>query len=345
MEIRPLRTVLDWLRPRPAPAPEARPAVPGDSLKLSTEARRAQSAPNRLTGSFLQVHGNGESAEYWHKTLADMQRAGMDTAIIQFNQYDGQNLSEATERILTAADQLGMKVMVGTALNEGSGLGSWYLRQYLPWEVKKEGASVADYTRQLVKQFGTHPSMAGVYIPFEVNDLASPRVVGDFYGAIAKAVKAERPDLKVMISPYTNWIPGVAMSSSSAGITRWWDTVLSRAPLDIVAWQDGVGASDAQLKRVEHDLGALAKATEKHGVELWANLEAFDRTTKLTEGFAAEPAGMDRLQKQIEAARPKVTKLITFDFNDYMSPQAGEAQAKLFEDYRSYVAGLAPDAP
>lgn len=345
MEIRPLHKVFDWLRPRPADSPERRPIAPGDSLRLSPEARSAQSAPNRLTGSFLQVHGNGDSAEYWEKTLRDMQRVGMDTAIIQFNQYDGQNLSEATERILTAADRLGMKVMVGTALNEGQGLDSWYLRQYLPWAVKKEGASVAAYTRQLVSQFGKHPSMAGVYIPFEVNGLANPRVIGDFYGAIARAAKEERPDLKVMISPYTNWVPGIAMSSSQASIARWWDTVLGRASIDIVAWQDGVGGTDEQLERVANDLGGMAQAAEQNGVELWANLEAFDRTTRLTEGFAAAPASMDRLKKQIEATRGSVTKLITFDFNDYMSPQAGDAPARLYEDYRKYVTDLEPEKP
>ncbi|HEY9857607.1 MAG TPA: DUF4434 domain-containing protein [Stenomitos sp.] len=345
MEIRPLQSLLQWLHPRPAATPESRPAVQGDQLKLSTEARSAQTVPNRLGGSFLQVHGNGESAEYWEKTLADMKRVGMDTAIIQFNQYDGNNFSEATERILTAADKLGMKVMVGTALNEGSGTSSWYVRQYMPWEVKKEGESVAAYTKQLVGQFAKHPSMAGVYIPFEVNGLANPKVIGDFYGAIAKAAKEERPDLKVMISPYTNWIPGVAMSSTEKGITEWWDTVLSRAPIDIVAWQDGVGASNEQLHRVSHDLGALAKATENHGVELWANLEAFQRTSKLTEGFAAGPASIDRLKKQIDASGSKVTKLISFDFNDYMSPQAGEAEAKLYDDYQHYVEGLDPSKP
>lgn len=342
MEIRPLKQLFTWMRPSAPTAPEPRTVTPGDHLSLSTEARGAQSGPDRLTGSFLQVHGNGESAEYWERTLRDMQAVGMDTAIIQFNQYDGNNFSEATERILSAADRLGMKVMVGTALNEGSGLESWYLRQYLPWEVKQEGDSVATYTRQLVKQFAHHPSMAGVYIPFEVNGLANPRVIGDFYGAIARAAKEERPDLRVMISPYTNWIPGVPLSSPPEQITEWWSTVLARAPIDVVAWQDGVGGTDEQLKRVSRDLGAIAKATEAHGVELWANLEAFDRTTKLTEGFAAKPASVDRLEKQIAATRSSVTKLISFDFNDYMSPQAGPEQAKLFEDYRRYVDQLEP---
>jgi uncharacterized lipoprotein YddW (UPF0748 family) len=313
-----------------------------DHAAFSSQARdRKSHGPDRLTGSFIQPFGES-SAEHWQQTLADMKALGMDTVVVQFSRYGEQDLTANTEHILAAADQLGMTVMVGTMLDEhGDGpLGSWYLRQYMPWELKKDAKEVADYTTALVDKLKHHPSLGGIYIPYEVNATASAKQIGDFYGAIAKAAKEAKPDLSVMLSPYTNLIPGLAASRSPEALTRWWDTVLSRADIDILAWQDGVGGTEKQLARVERDLGAIAEATEKNGVELWANLETFHRKTKWYEGFSAEPASMETVRQQIEATRPYVTKLINFDFNDYMSPQKGEAERNFYEDYQRYLEGL-----
>jgi hypothetical protein len=286
-------------------APERVDSGPAlDRAALSSKALERQGrGPDRLSGSFIQPFGGG-SPEYWLRTLSDMQRLGMDTAVIQFSRYGNQDLSANTERILEAADQLGMTVMVGTMLNEHAGgmLGSWYLRQYLPWELKREAAAVAADTAELVARFSHHPSFGGIYIPYEVNATASAERIGDFYGAIAKAAKEAKPDLKVMLSPYTNLIPGLAASRSPEALSNWWDTVLARADIDILAWQDGVGG------------------------------------TKWYQGFAAEPASIETVKRQIEATRPHVSKLINFDFNDYMSPQGSAAAAAFYEDYRRYLA-------
>jgi hypothetical protein len=329
--------------PAGAPAPgEVSSSAALDRTAFSPQALdRKSQGPDRLTGSFIQPFGES-SAAYWQQTLADMKALGMDTVVVQFSRYGDQDLTANTEHILTAADQLDMTVMVGTMLDEhGDGpLGSWYLRQYMPWQLKKDGQEVAAYTGALVEKLKHHPSLGGIYIPYEVNATASAKAIGDFYGAIAKAAKEAKPDLAVMLSPYTNLIPGLAASRSPEALTAWWDTVLSRAGIDILAWQDGVGGTEKQLDRVERDLGAIAKATEKHGVELWANLETFHRTTKWHQGFSAGPPSMDTVKRQIEAARPYVTKLINFDFNDYMSPQKGEAERAFYADYQRYLAEL-----
>lgn len=329
------------VQPPPAPAP-AGPGVPGDRARISPAAREALAkapAPTHLTGSFLQF-GEPHDAAYWARTLADMQAVGMDTAIIQYTQYDGTNFGDQSELVLSAADQLGMKVYVGTALNEGmASLGTnWYLKQFLPWAVKREGAEVAAYTRALVQQYAHHPSFTGVYIPFEVNALAPAKPIGDFYGAISQAAKAERPDLKVMISPYTAIQPAHAASMPAGWLALWWDTVLSRAHLDVLAWQDGVGGAPTRLQTaVGPDLAALEQATARHGVELWADLESFQRTSAPSQPFQAGPEALDTLVAQIGAEAPHVRKLVNFDFNHYMSPQAGPAAARLYQDYRAHL--------
>lgn len=347
MEIPSHRPSNQWAKPSvPTTAAAAAPApAPNDRLSLSLSASvqaGAQRIPDRLTGSFIQISGDDRPAEYWQKTLADMKRLGMDTAIIQYTAYGGTTLWNSTEHILNAADALGMSVMVGTKLDESTGKlnDNWYLKALLPWKVKEEASDAAGYTREMVERFGHHPSMSGLYIPYEVNGIANAKAIGDLYGDISRAAKSVKPDLKVMISPYTNLIPGIPLSMPSKYLETWWDTVLSRAGIDVLAWQDGVGGTTKQLDRVEHDLSAIAKATSKHGVELWGNLETFHRTTELYQGFGAEPGGLDTIKRQIDAAKPHVSKLINFDFNHYMSPQGSEEAQKLYADYMKYVETL-----
>ncbi|HEY9898767.1 MAG TPA: DUF4434 domain-containing protein [Pantanalinema sp.] len=352
MEIPSFRPSSPWVKPAaPVAAPvPSQGTVKSDRLTLSMSATAptgAQRAPDRLTGSFIQISGDDQPAEYWTKTLSDMKRLGMDTAVIQYTAYDGTTFWNSTENILKAADELGMGVMVGTKLDESNGkaLDNWYLKALIPSKVKEEATDAADYTRELVERFGHHPSMTGLYIPYEVNGIANAKAIGDLYGDISRAAKAVKPDLKVMISPYTNLIPGVPLSMPAKYLENWWDTVLSRAGIDVLAWQDGVGGTTKQLDRVEHDLTAISKAASKHGVELWANLETFHRSTKLYQGFEAEPGGMDTIKRQIDEAKPHVSKLINFDFNHYMSPQGGEQAQKLYADYMKYVETLDEAAP
>lgn len=349
MQLPPLDALLRRIHLAPAAPPSAPPAASArDRSQISPQAREAlrSAAPTRLTGSFLQFDGSHDAA-YWEKTLADMHAVGMDTAIIQYTRTPGTDFSENTEAVLSAADRLGMKVYVGTSLNEGTGSlkTSWYVRQFLPWEVKREGQEVAATTSRLVQQFQHHASMIGVYIPYEVNGLAPPRAIGDFYGAIANAAKQVKPDLKVMIAPYTALIPAYAPSPPAFMIASWWDQVLARAHVDVLAWQDGVGGAPDRLRRaVDPDLSALAQATSRHGVELWADLESFQRTGSPSSSFAAAPESLDTLVKQLRAEAPHVAKLVNFDFNHYMSPQAGPEAAQLYQRYRDYLATKGPVA-
>lgn len=291
---------------------------------------------NRITGAFIQPWGsdNDRSLDSWVEELKLMKDIGMDTVIMQFNQYNGVNFSVATENMLEAADQLGMRVYVGTALNEEG----WYVNKILPSFLAKESVSVAKYTTILVEQFAPHKSFVGVYIPYEDNTLSFPGAMGDFYGRIAEAAKAAKPDLKVLISPYTTPRPGYAMSLPKAALKAYFKIMLKRAKVDICAWQDGVGGTRKQLERVAHDLGPIVKVCRDLKIEAWANLEVFHRTTPLSEDFAAEATNIETLKKQMDAEGPQVKKLICFDFNHYFSPLAADPTAhKLYQDYQKHI--------
>lgn len=312
-----------FFQPRKFQAPTPSTSLAGDRLSLST-------AP-RLGGAFLQLDAshNTEAPGTWDARLSRMKAAGMDTVVIQYSAHNGEDLGPAVERVLDAAEKVGMKVWLGTPLEERA----WWKQSWSPFFLRSVIPQVEKETFETVSRWAKHPALGGIYLPYETNGVGDPWAMGDFLGAMSRAAKKARPDLPVMISPYTNLVPGVALSLPSFVLKAWWNVVLSRAQIDVLAWQDGVGAVTAQIDRVEHDLGALAAAAKKHGVALWANVEAFQRTTPLNQAFSATAADMGRFEKQLQAVAPYAERIISFDFNHYMDPEAGEDAAKLYQAY------------
>jgi len=314
------------------------PAVAADENGDSKES--AKKHRPFITGAFFQLsecynNGTDYPVQYWLTELGAMQNIGMDTAIIQYNLCDGINYSEATERFLTAADQLGMKVFIGTALNESN---LWYtVHKVNPVWLAGASKTIAAYTRVLVRQFKGHGSFVGVYIPNEDNTIGLPGPVGKFYGTIVKAVKEEKPELLTLISPFTCLQPGRAKSFPKIYLEKYFKTMLSNAKVDICAWQDGVGGTREQLNKVDNDLGAIVKACDELGITVWANAEVFHRTTPLSEAFSAEATDFATMKTQIDKEYKYVSKMICFDFNHYFSPNIGSPTAKtLYENYKAY---------
>ncbi|HNY11613.1 MAG TPA: DUF4434 domain-containing protein [Candidatus Wallbacteria bacterium] len=310
------------------------------NVSAQNEAEKQAGCSPFITGAFFQfAEGHNDETqypvEYWLKELEAMKAIGMDTAIIQFNQTGKANFSEATERFLTAADQCGMRVFIGTSLNEGP---LWYTVDKInPIKLALESKAVAKYTTILIKQFKPHESFIGVYIPYEDNTFGIPGAVGDFYAGIVKAVKAEDPKLLTMISPFTCLQPGRAVSLPKFALELYFKTMLSKAKVDICAWQDGVGGTKDQLSKFDKDLGAISKICNELGIEVWSNAEVFHRTTPLSKDFEAESTDFETMKSQITGAQKYVSKIICFDFNHYLSPNIGSNSAKtLYDKYKSY---------
>lgn len=293
-----------------------------------------------VTGAFFQLASghndeNDYPVSYWKKELTAMKEIGMDTAIVQYTHDHDNSFMPATERILTAADEVGIKVFVGTILDEST---SWYLVDKFneSW-LEKEAEKVASYATDMVRKLKNHSSFVGVYIPYEDNTLSLAGPVGDFYNKVVQAVKKEDSNLLTLISPFTCLQPGRALSFPKAVLERYYKIMLAHAKVDICAWQDGVGGTTNQLTRIENDLGAIAKACKADGITLWANVEVFHRTTPLNEAFEAKGTDIGILKQQVSKEHSYVSKIICFDFNHYFSPNIGEESAKkLYEDYKTY---------
>ncbi|MBF0547855.1 MAG: DUF4434 domain-containing protein [Candidatus Riflebacteria bacterium] len=291
----------------------------------------------RITGGFFQFWGsdNDKDESDWLKELSAMRDIGMDTVIIQSNQSSGTNFSKATEILLGVADKIGMKVFIGTALNEDG----WYLNGFNPWYISSQGNCVADYTKILVKQFSPHKSFVGLYIPYEENSLASAVLIGEFYGKISQAAKSVKPDLKVLISPYTAVVPKFPVSMPSGHLKKFFETLFDRAGVDICALQDGVGCSSGRLNKISSDLKAVSEACQDKGVEFWVNVEIFEAyKDKETNSSGFRSGNIERISKQISSEGSFGKKIICFDFNHYLSPNSGnELAIKLYGDYQKYL--------
>lgn len=306
-------------------------AVPADiEPVVATAAMRP-----RLTGAFLQLWESDleNSEEFWRDELGAMRAAGMRLVIPQYSTSGDTDLTPAIEKILKVAEELKMQVFVGTMLDEQG----WYSNKLNPFFLAKERVKVANYTGELVKRFKDCKAFGGLYIPYEDNTLSLPGSMGAFYGAIAEAGRAEKPGLKVMISPFTTPRPGLAKSLPTWMINRYFKSMLAKAKVDIIAWQDGVGGTTKQIDRIPHDLAPIASAARSLGISIWGNCEVFHRTSPLSEAFEAEPTTMDVLERQIEGAAPFVDRFICFDFNHYFSPRLGPKAEKLYRDYCAWA--------
>ncbi|MHB1459363.1 MAG: DUF4434 domain-containing protein, partial [Armatimonadota bacterium] len=84
--------------------------------------------------------------------------------------------------------------------------------------------------------------------------------------------------------------------------------------VDIMAFQDGV-CTNAEYT----DYMAAAKAcADEFGVELWNNVETFERNLS----YKFPPRDIWILKKRLDMAEPYAQKHITFEFSHFMSPNS-----------------------
>ena len=99
--------------------------------------------------------------------------------------------------------------------------------------------------------------------------------------------------------------------------------------IDICAFQDGT----VKLSEYDEYLSEMKKVADKHGIELWSNAETFERDVR----SLFQPIPFDVLRKKIKIANRYVSKIITFEFSHFLSPQSIYPSAKnLNELYRKY---------
>lgn len=237
---------------------------------------------------------------------------------------------EPLRHVLDAAQALGMQVFLGLGLDP-----SYWQGRFDPVQAAADNVAVMERLQEL---YGASPALAGWYLPEEIDDrnFIRPEVheaAMQYLAAMVQAVR-ERDGRPVMVAPYFGIAP------NGPAYAAWWDTTLSRAKVDIIALQDGVGTRRTTAEEGVPVFEALAEVARRHGVTLWSDLEVFEQIHGWPvddRPWQAVPAGIEQLLRQLELEAPLVEKIVVFDFTHYMSPRLGGAAETLYRDYQAYL--------
>ncbi len=301
----------------------------------------AASANATIDGSFIQLHrGKVErTVEDWRADLHTLRNLQADTVIIQWSAeepviyFEAQEAPSsrftetypAIERILEAAEAEGMSVLIGL--------------QHHPeyWDqIKGREKVIRDFfrlrmarnerlQRALLQTFGNRRAWTGYYIPDEVDDLtwrdpAMQAIIHDYLKRMAAILRRNDAGRTIAVSSFFRG------RTSPERMTENLMAMLGDTGIDILLVQDGVGTGDPPLQYVPLYYNVLSNAwktkvndEERHTQlpALWCVIETFRQTSGLNDPFTAEPASPERVQEQIDAARPHFEKLVTFTFDDY----------------------------
>ena len=232
--------------------------------------------------------------------------------------------------ILAAAEQRDMQVWLGLSLDPNYWQG-----------VFDPAASAASNTAlmlELEALYGASPALAGYYLPEEIDDrsFVSATAHESMIQYLAAMVTAAHDQVgrPVMVAPYFGIAP------DGAAYAAWWDTTLARAPVDVIAMQDGVGTRRTTAAEGVPVYAALAPVAAKHGVALWSDLEVFEQTHGWPVddlAWQAQSARVETVLEQLALEAPYVTKFVTFDFTHHMSPRLGGLAAELYSGYQEYL--------
>lgn len=299
----------------------------------------------KITGTFLDeitydIASQNWGAEEWDKEFATMQAAGIDTVIIIRCGLRDQiiypsKVMPRNRAMLPVYEDLGM-LFLDLAAKYGMKL-FWGTYDTSPewWECPAKSRELIDIHQDLIpeiwERYGSHKAFAGWYITYEFA-LKNEDHMNLVY-EMAKLVKGISPQLPTLISPFIQGVKAGAENAISLDEHhRQWDEILQKFEglINIVAFQDG----HVHITELPEYIRANAELMGKHGIECWSNIESFDRDVPLK----FPPIDWRKFRAKMEAAnQPGVSKLITFEFSHFMSPNScSPAAHNLFRQYSKY---------
>ena len=292
-----------------------------------------------ITGTFIDdvtydMPSSNWSEKQWKKEFDYMKKMGQDTVILTRGAFYSQclypskyfpHLKKDDEDfalfVFKEAAKRNMQVFMGLAISN------------LTWndgEAKGELDKNKIFVKEVLERYEGIPSFKGWYIPHETCDDVFN--IKDVMGGLAALCKDVTPDKKVLVSPFFRGSPIDANAPRSAEATAdVWNDIWAKngKDIDYCAFQDGT----ASLTEYPKYLAAMKKVCESFGMQLWANVETFERDVR----HMFYPAPFDMLRKRIEIAQEYADKLITFEFSHFLSPQSiFESGRNLSALYRSY---------
>lgn len=310
-----------------------------------------------LTGSFVKLDRNLTTVQMWQHELAAQAALGEKILILpgdgtlmpSFGDGTGFTVNPQTliypsgifpasppqpdelGMLLTAADQSGMQVYVGS------------LQSYGVWSNGDEFKALHKYdpivAREILTRYGSHRSLnsggGNWYFSHELW-LNWVKFYGPAYYGIrelatyVEQMKALNASARVMEAPVFKkagsvLMPGLTLTEAGTYLAK----LVAGSGVDIVAPQDGAGAQSGAP--VVSELGnyysgmraALDTSIASGTVQLWTTLETFQAAAGGTESPNGwQPAPISRIRRQIAAEAPYVAQIIQFMYGWDMSSEA-----------------------
>ena len=295
-----------------------------------------------IRGSFLQpALGDAWTLKQWRDEFHYMRDARLDQMVIQWTAdskekttiypsgvagYKQNTEHDVVERALDAADASGAQVYLGLQIND-----DWWTK-YLadkPW-LQNEAKVANVFANDLWKHYGHHGSLAGWYLGFEVDNVASTRAEWDnlaaFYRTVGNHLHKLSPGKPIVISPFFS-------ATADLSPTQWqtmWEYILRRSPIDVLALQDGVGVGHATKAQLPDWFSAVQNAIQnsRPRMQFWANTETFTSDS--------EPRPVRSIVNDMCAVRAYASSYLSFSFNHYVSPQ--QVNPLYYQTYLDYLA-------
>jgi hypothetical protein len=259
--------------------------------------------------------------DFWEAELKSMKEIGMDSIIIQYTKTQKDCFFNSTysnckivNTIIRIAEKYSLKIFLGLGLfnfNYDSG-----------FDLDTEIQININLFRQLNGIFKESPSLAGWYIPHELDDrnfnsLYAKKKVYKFFSTVSDFIHTNS-SLPVMISPY------FGINPDSRSYSAWWNEFFKYSVIDILAMQDGVGTKKVDYISASMVFKDLEDTMKKNNVEFWADIEVFEAVHGYPidlQPWQAKYADFERVKKQLEYISPYVSKSVIFDYPHYFSPR------------------------
>ncbi|TJY44526.1 DUF4434 domain-containing protein [Cohnella pontilimi] len=329
---------------------------------------KAAAAPVNSEGSFIQPYvAYSWSVEDWKQELVALKEVGNKLLILQWTadtrskqtiyptsipglsqeaNYEG----DPVEKLLTAADALGMQVWLGTNVND-----DWYIYHALnkPWLDELFGYS-EQMVRELWSNYHQHPSLTGFYFPNEMEncsyqDDTSIANLTAKYASMANLVH-EQTGKTISLAPaiWNERNCGQTFEQNSTAWTKTWDGILGGANIDYLIPQDGLGGGYHSVAEVVDWFRLTKEVVDRHpAARLWVDVETFH--TVISDPWKAESMVTKDLVDHMTLLKPYVDRIITFSYDHYQAPKL--TKTSIFHDaYKHYyttgqVDTSSPDVP
>lgn len=273
-----------------------------------------------ITGTFLDalpcdIPSQNWGPDEWRQQFDLFQQMGMDTVVLI--RVGWKNMALYSSPVMNAPIcEPGDTISLFLDESQRTGL-KLYMGLYDSCKYWVTGDNEAEVSinltliDELLERYGEHPAFYGWYLSHEPALANRP---WEIWNPLIQIMRNRTPEKPILLSPRFEGrkLCGENCDSPEDYAKRF-DVVLRETEhFDAAAFMDGHVGID-ELSDYFH---AMKPVFESQGIELWSNLETFDRDMP----FRFPPIPWLKMRYKLQAAQPFVSKIITFETPHFLSP-------------------------